>query len=248
MTKRERIDKVYALEAPDRCPFVPAVYEHKARLIGKSPSEVCRSAELIHRSLLAELEIYDPDMLTVGIDVYNVEAEALGCEVRFFKERSDVPAVVSPVLGGPEGLGKLSIPYPERDGRMPLFLDAAERLVREVGDRLYVRGALSGPFSLACSLLGTAELLMATVDDPGFVRDLLEFAAAVTVVFGKAFLRKGAGIIVFDSKASPQAASPRVFKEFVKPVYRDIRVALWSTRPCSSSRPVRPTAEHWHVT
>ena len=224
MTKRQRVERTYAFEAVDRFPFVPAVYEHKAQLIGKSPSEICRNEDLLVEGLLKELETYDPDMLVVGIDVYNVEAEALGCEVRYFEEGRDVPAVVSPLIKGPEDMKKMGLPDPETDGRMPLFLAAASRLGREVGEELIVRGALSGPFSLASSLLGTAELLMATVDDPAFVRDLLELSGRVTAAFGTAFLRRGVEVIVFDSKASPGAASPRIFKEFVLPVYRDVVV------------------------
>ena len=81
MTKRGRVEKTYAFEVPDRIPFVPAIYEHKARLVGRLPSEVCRSLELLLESLDKELEVYDPDMLVVGIDVYNVEAEAYGARV-----------------------------------------------------------------------------------------------------------------------------------------------------------------------
>jgi uroporphyrinogen decarboxylase len=63
---------------------------------------------------------------------------------------------------------------------------------------------------------------MATLEDPGFVRDILDFSARAAAVFGQAFLEKGVEPIVFDSKASPGAASPRVFRDFVLPVYRDI--------------------------
>ena len=91
MTKRERVERVYRLEPPDRIPFVPAIYEHKARLIGRTPSEICRNAELLREALGRELAVYDPDMLVVGVDVYNVEAEALGCPVRYFDDSSAAP-------------------------------------------------------------------------------------------------------------------------------------------------------------
>ncbi len=222
MTKRERVDRACAFETVDRFPFVPAIYEHKARLIGKRPSDICRRADLLHESLLKELETYDPDMLVVGVDVYNVEAEALGSELEYFIGTDDVPAVSSRLLRDPGDLEKLGLPDPESDGRMPLFPAVAKKLRSEVGDRLYVRGALSGPFSLAGALTGTDDLLVATIENPGFVRDLLEFTAKVTVEFGKAFLSRGVDVVVFDSKASPQASSPRVFREFVSPVYRDV--------------------------
>jgi uroporphyrinogen decarboxylase len=86
---------------------------------------------------------------------------------------------------------------------------------------MIVRGAVSGPFSLACALAGTESVLVATVEDPAFVRSLMDFAARVTVAYGAAFLARGVEPVLFDSKASPAAASPRVFREFVLPAYRD---------------------------
>lgn len=221
MTKRERLERAYAFEPVDRIPFVPAVYEHKARLIGRSPSEVGRSADLLVEALEKELEVYDPDALTVGIDVYNVEAEAAGCEVRYFGAAPDVPAVVGAIVRAPSDLPRLRRPDPERDGRMPLFLEAATRLHRSRGREIVVRGAVTGPFSLACALAGTEDVLVATIEDPPFVRGLMAFAAQVTVDFGAAFLREGVSPVLFDSKASPAAASPGVFRDFIAPVYRD---------------------------
>ena len=222
MTKRERVETASRMGRPDLVPFVPAVYEHKARLIGRSPSEVCRDASLLGEALRRELETYDPDVLTVGVDVYNVEAEALGCRVRYFDRTPDVPAVASPIVAGPGDLAGLSLPDPERDGRMPLMLRAAAQAAQEFGREMIVRGAVSGPFSMASALTGAEALLVATVEDAGFVRPLLELCGRVTVAFGRAFLARGAEVAVFDSKASPQAASPRVFREFVLPVYRDL--------------------------
>lgn len=222
MTRRQRVETTYALEKADRIPFVPAVYEHKARLIGRSPSEVCRDEELLHAALMAELETYGPDMLTVGIDVYNVEAEALGCRVAWFDDTNDVPAVTAPLLESPAGLGRLGLPDPESDGRMPMLLRTAGRVHREVGRDLIVRGALTGPFSMASELLGAEALLIASIEDPAFARRLVEFAAQVTVRFGAAFAARGVEPIVFDSRATPKLSSPRVFRELIAPVYRDI--------------------------
>jgi uroporphyrinogen decarboxylase len=221
MTKRERVERTYAFEPVDKPPFVPAIYEHKARLIGRSPSEVCVDLDLLLEALEKELEVYDPDVLTVGLDVYNVEAEAAGCEVRYFGRSPDVPAVTGPILEAPGETGRLRRPDPSRDGRMPLFLEAAARMAESRGPEILVRGAVSGPFSLACALAGTERVLVGTLEEPAFVHALLDFAAQVTIDFGAAFLERGVEPVLFDSKASPAAASPRVFKEFVMPLYRD---------------------------
>jgi uroporphyrinogen decarboxylase len=222
MTKRERIERTLSLESADKVPFVPAVYEHKARLVGRSPSEVCRDLDLLGEALEKEIEVYDPDALTVGLDVYNVEAEAAGCEIRYFGRDPDVPAVAAPLLGGPADLGKLGRLDPSRDGRMPLFLEAAARLHKDRGRDIVVRGAVTGPFSLASALAGSEGLLVATVEDPAFVRRIVDWAARTAVDLGTAFLERGVEPVLFDSKASPAAASPRVFREFVLPAYRDV--------------------------
>jgi uroporphyrinogen decarboxylase len=222
MTRRQRVQTVYELRKPDRIPFVPAIYEHKAKLIGRSPSEVCRDAGLLQESLAAELRVYDPDMLVVGIDVYNVEAEALGCKVTYFEDSNHVPGIATPLIEGAADLGRLGAPDPERDGRMPLFVEAAAALQRQYGEEMIVRGALTGPFSMASELVGAERFLMAVVEDPAFARRLMEFTAEVTALYGAAFLRRGVEPIVFDSRATPQLCSPRVFRGLVAPIYRDI--------------------------
>ena len=62
-------------------PWEPAVYEHKAALLGCAVTEVANSADRLVAALLAEYETYRADYLTVGVDVYNVEAEACGARI-----------------------------------------------------------------------------------------------------------------------------------------------------------------------
>lgn len=221
MTKRERVEAVYRMEKADRIPFVPAIYEHKGQLVGKSPSEICRDGELLYAALHRELELYDPDMLVIGIDVYNVEAEALGCEVVYFDDSNDVPGIVAPLIESPADFHKLGIPDPESDGRLPVYLDVAERMYRKFGGEMIVRGAVNGPYSMASMLLGPEKFIFATLEEPDFARRLMEFCAQVTVAFGKAFLVRGVEPIIFDSRATPKLASPRVFHQLVLPIYRD---------------------------
>ena len=221
MTKRERVEAVYALERADRIPFVPAIYEHKGALIGKSPSEICRNADYLYAGLMKELETYDPDMLVIGIDVYNVEAEALGCKVVYFEDSNDCPGIVEPIVDSPAALDKLGVPDPERASRMPLYLEVAERLYRDIGQSVIVRGAVTGPYSMAAELIGAEKFVLLTIDDPSFARQVIDFCARVTVEFGKAFLRRGVEPILFDSRATPTLASPRVVKSLLLPVYRD---------------------------
>jgi uroporphyrinogen decarboxylase len=203
-------------ESVDRTPFCPAVYEHKAALIGVRPSEMCRDADLFERAIVREVEVYDPDMLVVGCDVYNVEAEASGCEV-LYPDSKGVPAVRTRVIGPGNAVSTLTVPDPGTAGRMPLHLEVGRRIQARFGRERIVRGALTAPFSLAAELAGPEEILVALLDRPDWAADLLRFAVEVCKAYGRAFTAEGLGVILFDSHASPPMTYPEIYRRIILP-------------------------------
>jgi uroporphyrinogen decarboxylase len=214
LTPRQRIENLIEGRSVDRIPFCPAVYEHKAALIGVSPSTICRDADLFEKAILREVEVYDPDMLVVGCDVYNVEAEAAGCSVTY-PETNDVPAVTQRILEAGGDLTRLRLPDPLRDGRMPLGLEVARRIQLRFGRERIVRGALSAPFSIASELVGPGDLLIAMLDDPAWTKKLLAFCAEIVKSYGRAFAERGVGVILFDSYASPPMTYPELYRRII---------------------------------
>ena len=185
MNSLELMHAVLAMKPGDRIPFCPAIYEHKGFLIGKTPSEICRDPKLLVEGLLAEYERYKPDFLTVGIDVYNVEAEALGCKIVYFDDTPDVPGVEDYPVKAPGDFEKLRIPNPATDGRMPLYLEAARELQARLGHQIKIRGAITGPFSLASELVGAENFIVLTMQNPQLTVKLMEFTARVAAAFGR---------------------------------------------------------------
>ncbi len=213
-----RFEKALNCEPTDRIPFVPAIYEHKAWFVGSTPSKVCRDSQLFTTALLAEYERVQPDALTIGIDVYNVEAEAIGCKVVYYEGgNTSVPAIApeSVVFQGSEGVASLKLPDPQKDGRMPLNLEVARNIMKILGKEVPVRGALSGPFSLAAHLAGLENLFKLMFIQPDLVHELLDFACEVIKRYGQAFVELGCGVVVFDSQASSDLISPLLYREFV---------------------------------
>jgi uroporphyrinogen decarboxylase len=227
---RAEVEAVLRCDAPGRRPlFLPAIYEHKAWFIGSTPTAISRDADLLTRALLAEFEAIGPDALAVGVDVYNLEAEAVGCEVTFY-EGSDtsIPGITpgNHTFEVGDDLQAAKLPNPLKDGRMPVNLEAARRVRRELGDDYWIRGAVSGPFSLAVSLVGAETLFLACFDRPEWVHGLLAYAGRLIKEFGKGYIDAGAELIMFDSQASPELLSPQMFEEFVLPVTQDL--AAWA--------------------
>jgi uroporphyrinogen decarboxylase len=215
-----RLTRALNGESPDQVPFLPAIYEHKGWFVGETPSAVARNAHLLTRALQAEYESVQPDALIVGVDIYNIEAEAIGCSVNFYEGNdTSVPAIGSEgaVFHGTEDVASLRIPDPQKDGRMPLNLEVARNIVKLLGKEIPIRGAVSGPFSLAAHLAGPAKFFLLTMMQPDLAKELLKFASEVIKQYGKAFIEQGCGVIMFDSHASPDLLPPQMYRELVLP-------------------------------
>jgi uroporphyrinogen decarboxylase len=222
---RAEIETVLRCASPRPVPpFLPAIYEHKAWFINSTPSAVSRSADLLTRALLAEYETIGADALVVGVDVYNLEAEAVGCRVTFYDgEDTSIPGIRpgDHLIHVGDDLSAARLPNPLKDGRMPVNIEAARRVRAAIGPDYWLRGALSGPFSLAISLVGAEALFLGCIDQPAWVRSVLDYASRIIQEFAKAYIDAGAELIVFDSQASPELLSPEMYEEFVLPVTRE---------------------------
>lgn len=224
-TRRE-VESVLRCGTPRPVPlFLPAIYEHKAWFIGSTPSAISRDPKLLTRALLAEYEAIRPDALAVGVDVYNLEAEAVGCKVTFYEgDDTSIPGIKpgNHVVHPGDDLSQAPLPNPLKDGRMPVNIAAAREVRRVVGDDFWLRGAISGPFSLAVSLVGAEDLFLACVDQPEWVHQVLQYAGRIIQTFARAYIDAGAELIIFDSQASPELLSPPMYEEFVLPITQQL--------------------------
>lgn len=224
--KKERLEKTLHCEAHGGSPlYMPAIYEHKAWFIHNTPSNVSRDTGLLTQALMTEFEQIGPDALAIGVDVYNLEAEAAGCRVTFYEgDDTSIPGIQpgNHILKVGDDLTRFPIPNPLKDGRMPINIEATRRIVKSLDGEVWIRGSISGPFSLAISLMGAEDLFMATLDAPAFVHDILAYAGRIIREFGKAYIDVGADVIMFDSQASPDLLSPEMYREFVLPVMQDL--------------------------
>jgi uroporphyrinogen decarboxylase len=227
MTGRERFESILRGMAPDRIPFVPSVYEHGAALICKPPSLVCRDTALMARAALAAYNTYKLDLVTVGIDCYNVEPEAWGCELSYNAEFA-VPGILTHPLGEQPRLDVrgLEVPRPGNRNRLQIVADASGRVRREIGDQVWVYGIMSGPFSQAVELRGFEKLLQDMIEDPDEVDRLMAKTAALCLEQGRRFAESGCGAYMAESWAALPLISPDIFHRFAVPFHRQIIAAL----------------------
>lgn len=200
--------------------LVPVVYEHAAAFLGRSPWEVGYSADLLVQAHEAAWKEYHHSPLTVGIDVYNLEAECYGARVEK-PEGNEVPSIKDFILGSCEEIEKLSFFDPLKSGRFPLIFQAAKAL-REKLPSVDIRIPLGGPFSIASNLVGFDTLLVEAFSEPEMVRQALLHLAEGQLRIASIAKTEGFDITFFESAATPPLLSPELFESVELPALKHV--------------------------
>ncbi len=198
--------------------FAPSVYEHAAQIINKSPWEVSRNPELLYSAHAAAYKRYHHSPVTVGIDIYNPEAEAYGAVVEE-PSGNNIPTISKPILSTSEDILALDPLDPANDGRLPMVISTGAKLSQTFSDA-DVRIPVSGPVSIASTLMGVEEFLMGLALNPEKIQQALYHLADGQVAFCKEIHSKGLDITFFESAAAPPLISPNQFEEMILPVLK----------------------------
>ncbi|MBN2508320.1 MAG: hypothetical protein JXQ71_16700 [Verrucomicrobia bacterium] len=200
--------------------FTPVVYEHAARFVGRTPWDVSRDEQLMfegHRRAYLE---YHHQVVAVGIDIYNLEAEAYGARVELCGGDA-IPAIHQPLWSSLDD-GLAVKPFdPDRDGRVAMLIRVGQRLKREFPDA-DVRIPVAGPFSIAFNLRGIANLCEDTITRPEDTGRMLWRLAENQAVLCRAVARAGLDVAFFESAAAPPILSPRHFREVELPALKRV--------------------------
>jgi uroporphyrinogen decarboxylase len=214
--------------------FSPSVYEHAARVIGKSPWEVSRNGDLLAQGNIEAFRLYRHCPVVVGIDIYNLEAEAYGATVAR-PSGNGIPAIHRHPYSTTKELMTLKPFDPETDGRIPMVIEAAKRVASECPEA-DVRVPLAGPFSIATNLMGFENLLCEIATSPDLVIETLGHLVTGQIEFCKEIVRQGLDIAFFESAAVPPLMSPQNFRDIelgaLKAIIRRAAAALGHPVPC----------------
>ena len=177
--------------------FVPAVYEHAAALIGRTPWEVSRDENLFVEAHAAAYRRYGHRPVVVGIDIYNLEAEALGGRIDPPEGRG-IPAISRPPCDGLDAVNGLPVEELPSLGRIPMMIRAARRLADRFPEA-DVRVPVSGPFSLLGALAGLESAVVRCALAPESVREALRQLRLGLKAFIAAACEAGVGVTIFES-------------------------------------------------
>jgi uroporphyrinogen decarboxylase len=107
-----------------------------------------------------------------------------------------------------------------------LFDDGSVGKARaDYGDHCLIFGSHIGPFTAGYMAMGPERFLTCLVDDPGFVRELLERRTEWCIAVFRKAAKLGAEVLVLGDDAayaSGPMVSPRMWREFILPLHRRI--------------------------
>jgi len=222
MTPLERMQMTVA-GAHDGTPlFSPAIYDMKPALAGKPAHLFGQNAADIALAMSRELNELGNDVLISAYDIYNVEAEVLGCTVHRAPD-IPMPKITAPIIDSLEDIGRLTAPKTPA-GRMPVFIEAAAAAAKGYPGAV-IAGGISGPFSIASHVYPKEKLLIEMMMDPEAVSKLLRICTDTVLVYARAFAERGIGVFVFDSFIAPPLLSPELYRTLVLPFHKEIMAA-----------------------
>jgi uroporphyrinogen decarboxylase len=204
------------------------MYDVAVAIVGGSLRTFCTNAEAMADTQLALHRQLDQDVIAIGADNYYI-AEGFGCRTVY--DEHELPALIQPAVESLADVFPIEPLDPQRDGRMPIMLEAIKRVRHAVGDRVAIRSPGTGPFALASYLIGSQAWLyeigmfeagMADRNEAA-IEHALEVACESLIRFGKACWDAGADIIhCGDSLASCDMISPKTYHRFAFPYQRRV--------------------------
>lgn len=215
MTGRDLVLRALRHEKTERAPWVPFAGVHAGKLKGYSATDVLKDPGKLVDSLLAVNKLYRPDGQPVVFDL-QIEAETLGCEL-VWAEKSPPSVSTHPLVG----IADIPTSIPgKREGRIPLVLEAMDRMKEAVGGSTALYGLVTGPFTLASHLRGT-DLFMDMILDPDYVHALLEYSFEVGRVMAGYYIEAGMDVIAAVDPMVSQI-SPDHFNQFLAAPYKGL--------------------------
>jgi len=214
MNPRERWGLLLIDEFPDRPPVYPLVTAHASAVYGCNLIKYCSDGKVLAEAQLAAERKYGHEALSVFTDV-GLIAESMG-SIYYLRE-FEVPILDRPVINNLNVIDRLKLPDPGGSGRLPVYLEAIERLYQAKGDILPVFAFIPAPFTTAAGLRGMEDFLVDTITEPEAAHQLLEFSLEAAIRFCDECILCGALPMLVDPLASGSVISRRTFSDFALP-------------------------------
>lgn len=218
MTPRERMDAFSKGLPIDRVITVPDMGVTMAPYLGISARDYYHSAEKMAELEVALFNVLNHDSVSISTSLRGV-AEAMGAKVAF--PEFQVSYLLSPIITKPDDIRLLKPSNPLKDGKLPILLKALDLTLRALAQKTDVSAAMSGPISVAASVIGTENLLRWMIKAPKALHEVMAIVTESNNRYIDEVAKRGVGIGFADPVSSTSLLSPQQFRTFSLPYLRE---------------------------
>lgn len=220
MTPKERVNAFLQGKPLDRIPAAPVLLNGVSRVVGYTVKEMVTDAEKLAHAHVAAYRKYHSDFICILTATASM-AEAMGTQLTYPEDNA--PYIQTPVLQSRDDLNRLKPVDVHADGRLPIYLEATERCIAEVGDEVFTATLFAGSFTTAASLMGTASFVKGLHKDPEFAHQLLRYATDQNKVWIDAIVSAGGVPFNCEPIATGSILGSEMFKTFVVPYLTELQ-------------------------
>jgi len=214
MTPKERSIAFNRGESIDRIPCSPAMGITMTPYLNRTTKEYYNNPEVIASLEIELFKRLGHDSVGVGMSLRGI-AEAMGTRLHY--PENGISSVAAPILQSWDDIDGLRIINPWTDGKIPLRLDALQRVKAHLGHLVDVGSDIPAPLSAAAAVVGTDQLLKAMVKAPEKVHHLLEIVTINCIQVIDVLADMDLGLCFSDPVASTSLISPKQYREFALP-------------------------------
>ena len=221
MNGRERMYAALTFQPVDMVPFAPPFQGYWALArSGVSVADSINEPKLAAAAQVNAARECQFDSVEAFWD-WMSPVEALGCEVRVPKVGEI--ATWKHIIVGPSTLEGLEHPDPYNDRRFTSGLETKRLICRELKNDSMCFGSLCSPFTLAGEIRGVEALILDTIIEPEFAKNVLEFCTEVITDYCSTMLSEGMENLMLCDPTSSGSLITRIdFLKYVHPRLRSI--------------------------
>jgi len=222
MRSLERVRALVAGGSVDHLPVQPVIMMFAAKHYGIPFIEYTRDGRKMAAAQSKLVHDFGIDCLLTCSDpareVIDIAGEG---SINWYEDQGPAICEERAALADKSRFKTLRIPDPLGGGRMHDRIIGIEAMHKEFGGEVSIVGWVEGPLALAAELRGLTRSMTDFLDDPAFIKDLLDFTAEVAVVYAEAEIQAGADTIGM-SDAAASMMGPQHYREFL--FLRQLRV------------------------
>ncbi|WKZ18629.1 MAG: uroporphyrinogen decarboxylase family protein [Candidatus Jettenia sp. CY-1] len=219
MTPKERLLAAIQGKEIDRLLVSPLILNFASKSLNLKVSDFCTNGKNMGDANIACFKKYRHDIVYI-FSTTSTLAEAMG--TRMYFPEDDAPQVETPFIQVREDLKKLRPVDPEKDGRIPVYLEAVKRCVDVIGNDVFIVPVIGAPFTTSAALRGTERFIKELYTDPELIHTLMKVATQSVKNLIDAYVKAGGVPVTVEPIATGSMISEKHFREFVLPYLKEV--------------------------